>query len=68
MAQKKVKGQFETRMKKTRGDLEFAFNVDAGQRDAIIKCLEGGDLRMILQDVQLERLNVGDLKGGYLWD
>jgi hypothetical protein len=65
---KKVSGQFEARMTKTRGDLEFSFDLTEDHREAIRKCLDGGNLRMILQDVQLDRLNVGDLKGGYLWD
>ncbi len=61
-------GRYRARMLKRRGDVELSLDLDESRREAIIKCLEGGDLRMVLQDVDLDRLAVGDLGGGYLWD
>jgi hypothetical protein len=62
------RGQYQARMSKRRGDVELTLDLGEGRREAIMKCLEGGDLRMVLQDVDLDRLGVGDLRGGYLWD
>jgi hypothetical protein len=61
-------GRYEARMKKRRGDVELQLDLGEGRREAIMKCLEKGDLRMVLQDVDLDRLAASDLGGGYLWD
>jgi hypothetical protein len=61
-------GRYQARMSKRRGDVELTLDLGKGRREAIMKCLERGDLRMVLQDVDLDRLAVGDLGGGYLWD
>jgi hypothetical protein len=61
-------GRYQARMSKRRGDVELTLDLGEGRREAIMKCLERGDLRMVLQDVDLDRLAVGDLGGGYLWD
>lgn len=60
--------RFEARMVKARGDVEVRFEVDDERLAAIKSCLESGDLRMVLKDVDLDRLGAGDLGGGYLWD
>jgi hypothetical protein len=61
-------GRYQARMSKRRGDVELTLDLGKGRREAIMKCLDRGDLRMVLQDVDLDRLAVGDLGGGYLWD
>lgn len=61
-------GRYQARMTKGQRDLELTLDVGEGRREAIMKCLEGGDLRMVLQDVDLSQLDSGELGGGYLWD
>jgi hypothetical protein len=61
-------GRYQARMSKRRGDVELTLDLGEGRREAIMKCLERGDLKMVLQDVDLDRLATGDLGGGYLWD
>lgn len=60
-------GRYQARMAKGR-DLELSLDLGEGRREAIMKCLEGGELRMVLQDVDLSQLDAGELGGGYLWD
>jgi hypothetical protein len=60
--------RYQARMQSRRGDVELKLELDDDRRAAIMKCLEGGDLRMVLQDVDLDRLAAGELGGGYLWD
>lgn len=61
-------GRYQARMTKRRGDVELSLSLDEGRRQAIMKCLEGGDLRMVLQDVDIDSLPDGGVGGGYLWD
>lgn len=61
-------GRYEAQMRSRRGEVEVTFALDEGRREAIMKCLEGGDLKMVLQDVDLDRLSASKLGGGYLWD
>ncbi len=60
--------QYRALMTKPRGDLERDLEIDDERREAIVHCLEDGDLRLILQDVDFSRLTSGGLGGGYLWD
>lgn len=60
--------RYEAKMTKRRGDVELSLDVDDDRRAAIMKCLEGGDLRMVLQEVDVDKLASGNLGGGYLWD
>lgn len=61
-------GRYEAQMRGRRGDVELKFDIDESRREAIMKCLEGGDLRMVLQDVDIDRLTSSAIGGGYLWD
>lgn len=63
-----AQGRYQARMRSRKGDVELKLELDESRRAAIMKCLEGGDLRMVLQDVDLDRLTAGELGGGYLWD
>jgi hypothetical protein len=65
---KKKSSQYQATMIKRRGDVELSFDLDGDRRAAIMKCLDGGDLRMVLQDVDVDKLAGGNLGGGYLWD
>lgn len=49
-------------------DLGRDLQIEGERREAIVHCLENGDLRLILQDVDFSRLTSGGLGGGYLWD
>lgn len=60
-------GRYQARRSEGR-DLELTLDVGEGRREAILNCLEKGELRMVLQDVDLDQLAGGDLGGGYLWD
>ena len=60
--------KFEAQMRSRRGDIEVTFSLDEGRREAIMKCLKGGDLKMVLQDVDIDLLKSTKLGGGYLWD
>lgn len=61
-------GSYEARMVKRKGDVELTLDLGEGRREAIMKCLERGELKMVLQDVDLDRLASNRLGGGYLWD
>lgn len=65
---KSESSKYQARMIKRQGDVELSLDVDDDRRSAIMKCLEGGDLRMVLQDVDIDKLAGGNLGGGYLWD
>ncbi len=60
--------QYRALMTTLHGDSLRDLGIDDGRREAIVHCLEGGDLRLILQDVDFGRLTSGGLGGGYLWD
>ncbi|HEX8581856.1 MAG TPA: hypothetical protein VF640_06000 [Acidimicrobiales bacterium] len=61
-------GKYQARQGEGGRSLELSFDVSGDRRDQIMRCLESGELRMVLQDVDVEQLSRGDLGGGYLWD
>jgi len=65
---KEESGKYQAKMIKRRGDVELSLDVDDARRAAIMKCLDGGDLRLVLQEVDVDKLAGGNLGGGYLWD